>query len=109
MLGSGCELVDEIDEISVGTRVMLSRDVEVSETDVEWLLLVVDFGEFCTCTCTSDAKFNVTGEDGSSSFSKGVGDCESWLLKVSFRGTSQITNDVLLLVTYYGIDNSEVF
>ena len=90
----------EIDEISVWVRVMLSRDVEVSEMDVEWLSLVVDFGESCTWTCTSDAKFNVTGEDGSSSFSKGVGDRESWLLKVSFRDSSQTTNDVLLLLTH---------
>ena len=39
MLGSVCESVDEIEEVSVGMTVALSREEETLAADEEWLSL----------------------------------------------------------------------
>ena len=38
-MGSVCESVHEMEEVSVGTTVVLSRDVELQAADEEWLPL----------------------------------------------------------------------
>ena len=65
MLGSSCESVDEMDDVSVGVTVTLSGDIRVPVDDDEWLDLT-----------TSETKFTVTGEEGSWSCSAGDGERE---------------------------------
>ena len=60
MLGSICERVDEIEEVSVGMAVVLSRQVETSAADEDWPSLGTG-----SSISPYDTKFTVMGENGS--------------------------------------------